>query len=145
MYEIGLKQEFTSEFLIDVTGFYRDIRDWITSEFYTTLNNSVYAVYTNRDYSNVQGITLTLKKRFSNHYAFDVNYTYQIAEGSNSSPEEEFNSQRGDNEPTIFLLPTGWDQRSLLNASLFVGGDSWGSTLLGRYGTGLPYSPSITQ
>ena len=145
MYELGLKQEFTSDILIDVTGFYRDIRDWITSQNYTTLNNSVYAVYANRDYSNVQGINLTLKKRFSDHYAFDVNYTYQIAEGSNSSPEEEFNSQRGNNEPTIFLLPTEWDQRHQLNVSVFVGAESWGATVLGRYGTGLPYSPSITQ
>jgi hypothetical protein len=38
-----------------------------------------------------------------------------------------------------------WDQNHLLNASLFVGVEGFGISLLARYGTGLPYSPTITQ
>ncbi|MBN1407306.1 MAG: TonB-dependent receptor [Calditrichaceae bacterium] len=144
-YEIGIKQEFNNIFLIDITGFYKDIRDWISSVVYTTTNNVAYSLYVNNDYANVKGITINFKKKMSNHYALDVNYTFQMAEGSNSSPEDAFNRERGNQEPAIFLLPTDWDQRHLINFVFTLGGDSWGSTLLARTGTGLPYTPSITQ
>jgi outer membrane receptor protein involved in Fe transport len=145
MYEIGLRQEFGNDYLVEVTGFYRDVRDWISTQQYLTKNGVLYALYENKDYSNVKGVTLTLKKRFSQSFAFDVNYTFQFAEGSNSSPEEEFYNSRSNNEPTLFLLPMDWDQRHLLNVSLMVGGEDWGSTILGRIGSGLPYTPQITQ
>ncbi|MBN2425906.1 MAG: TonB-dependent receptor [Calditrichaceae bacterium] len=144
-YEIGFKQEFGGIFLIDVTGFYKDIRDWISSAVYTTTNNVAYSLYINNDYANVKGITLNFKKKMSNYYAFDLNYTFQFSEGSNSSPEEAFNRDRSNDAPAIFLLPTDWDQRHLINFAFTLGGEQWGSTLLARTGTGLPYTPSITQ
>ena len=99
----------------------------------------------NKDYENVRGITLSLNKRFLDHYSIDLNYTYQVAEGSNSTPEDAFNAQKGNNEPQIYLIPVNWDQRHLLNVSLYVGDVDWGISLLGRYGTGMPYTPSISQ
>ncbi|MFA3783694.1 TonB-dependent receptor domain-containing protein [Melioribacteraceae bacterium 4301-Me] len=146
MYEIGFRQEFFDDFNVDITGFYRDIRDWITAgPLITTRNLVTYSIFINKDYSNVKGITLNLNKRFSNHYSIDLNYTYQVAEGSNSRPEDEFNAQLSNNEPNLFLIPLDWDQRHLLNFSLFVGDVDWGVSLISRYGTGLPYTPSITQ
>jgi len=144
MYELGLKQEFGGVFLLDVTGFYRDVRDWITSTPVLLSSGLTYSIYTNKDYSNVKGITLTLKKQFSDHYGFDLNYTYQSAEGSNSTPEESWDGVKGSKEPALFLLPMNWDQNHLINFSVNVGGDDWGSSLLARYGTGLPYTPTIT-
>jgi outer membrane receptor for ferrienterochelin and colicin len=146
MYEIGFRQEFMDDFLMDVTGFYRDVRSWITAgPFIATKNLVTYSMYINKDYSNVKGITLTFSKRFTQNYSFDINYTYQVAEGSNSTPEEEFFAQQGNAEPTLFLIPMDWDQRHMFNASLFVGEVDWGVSLLARYGTGLPYTPAITQ
>lgn len=146
MYEIGFRQEFFDDFMVDITGFYRDIRDWITAgPIIQTYNLVTYSIFTNKDYANVKGITFTLNKRFSNYFAFDLNYTYQVAEGSNSSPEDEYNAAIGSGEPSLFLIPMDWDQNHLLNASLLVGYEGWGLSLLARYGTGLPYTPSITQ
>lgn len=146
MYEIGFRQEFLDEFLLDVTGFYRDIRNWITAgPFIATRNLVTYSFYINKDYSNVKGITLSFSKRMSNYYSLDLNYTYQIAEGSNSSPEDEYFAQLGEGEPTLFLIPMDWDQRHTLNFNIFVGTGDMGASLLTRYGTGLPYTPSITQ
>ncbi|MBI5808657.1 MAG: TonB-dependent receptor [Ignavibacteriales bacterium] len=146
MYEIGFKQQFFEDFSADVTGFYRDIRNWITAgPLISTRNLVSYSTYINKDYSNVKGITLNLSKRFTNHYSIDLNYTYQVAEGSNSNPEDEFFAQLGNNEPTLYLIPLDWDQRHLLNLSMFVGDVDWGISTIARYGTGLPYTPSITQ
>ncbi len=146
MYEIGFRQSFMEDFLIDATLFYRDIRDYVTSgPMIETMNGVTYSIFTNRDYSNVKGFTLFFQKRFNNYYSFDLNYTFQFAEGSASTPEEDFYSQRDNSEPTLYLLPLDWDQRQMLNASLFVGNQTMGGSLLARYGTGLPYTPSVTQ
>ena len=145
MYELGLRQEF-GDFLIDATMFYRDIRDWVTSgPFIQTRNGVAYSIYTNKDYANVKGITINFNKKYSNYWALDLNYTYQFAEGSNSTPEEEFFAETGNSSPTLFLIPLDWDQRHLINASLYLGDANWGASFIARFGTGLPYTPAITQ
>lgn len=146
MYELGFRQEFFDDYLIDATFFYRDIRDWIQAgALIETRNLVTYAMFTNKDYANVKGITLTFNKRFGNYFSFDINYTYQVAKGSNSTPEAAFDAASGNDEPSLFLIPMDWDQNHILNASLFTGFDTWGISLLARYGTGLPYTPTVTQ
>lgn len=146
MYEIGFRQEFSNDYLIDVTGFYRDVRDWITAgAILFTQVGVTYSIFTNKDYANVKGITLTFNKRFTNNFAFDLNYTYQLAEGTNSKPEDTFDAAKGNDEPNLFLIPMNWDQNHLLNASVYVGYEGWGASLISRYGTGLPYTPTVTQ
>jgi outer membrane receptor protein involved in Fe transport len=106
MYEIGFRQELFDDYLIDVTGFYRDIRDWVQSgPLIETLNLATYSIFTNKDYSNVKGITFTLNKRFTNYFSLDINYTYQVAEGTNSTPEEAFDAASGNGEPSLYLIP----------------------------------------
>ena len=146
MYEIGFRQQFMDEFVIDATGFYRDIRDWITAGgIISNLTGATYAIYTNKDYSNVRGITINLSKRFSNHYSIDLNYTYQVAEGSNSNPNDEYNAVLNNQAPVMSLAPLNWDQRHNLNLNFLVGDKDWDVSLLFKYGTGLPYTASITQ
>jgi outer membrane receptor protein involved in Fe transport len=144
MYELGLQQQFTTDLAIDVTGFYRDIRNWISTsaQIPTTLSGVSYVIFNNRDFADVRGITLSVDKKFSEHYSFTVDYTYQVAEGTNSNPEQEFNSQQGGAEPTKFLTPLDWDQRHALNANLFVGSENWGGSLIGRFSSGQPYTPT---
>jgi len=146
MYEIGFRQDFSDVVNLDVTGFYRDIRNWITaSPLIETRNLVTYSMYINKDYENVRGITVSLNKRFLDHYSIDLNYTYQVAEGSNSTPEDAFNAQKNNGEPQIYLIPVNWDQRHLLNLSMYVGDVDWGASLIGRYGTGMPYTPTISE
>ena len=147
MYELGLQQQFTEHLAIDVTGFYRDIRDWIsTSSIITTsLSGVTYVVFNNRDFANVKGVTLAVNKKFWNNFSFNVDYTFQIAEGTNSNPDQEFYSQQGGAEPTKILTPLDWDQRHSLNADVFVGGKTWGASFITKFNTGQPYTPvSVT-
>ncbi len=146
MYEIGFRQELFDDYLVDVTMFYRDIRDYVsTSPAIQTMNSVVYYKYINRDYANVKGVTFNFNKSFTDNFSFDVNYTLQFSEGISSTPEADFNAANSNSEPTYYLIPLDWDQRHLLNANLYVGGENWGTSLIGRYGTGLPYTPTITQ
>ncbi|HIG75636.1 MAG TPA: TonB-dependent receptor [Bacteroidetes bacterium] len=151
MYEIGFKQGFGDDVLLDVTGFYRDIEDWVSIGFPIagTLPGVQYVVYDNLDFSNVRGITVSLGKRFNGRFSLDADYTFQVAEGSNSDPNDAFTDRQfadpddPENQgPPLRIIPLGWDQRHTFNASVYVGGDGWGTSLLGRFGSGYPYTPT---
>ena len=123
MYELGLQQQLSEKIGADLTMFYRDIRDWISTGpvIETALAGVAYGRRINRDFANVLGVTLALNRRFYNHFSFNVDYTFQVAEGTNSNPDEEFFAQRDEKEPTKQLTPLDWDQTHALNASVFVG------------------------
>jgi outer membrane receptor protein involved in Fe transport len=147
IYEIGLQQQFTEDYAIDVTAFYRDIRDWISSgqPIQTFQAGILYSERINRDFANAKGITISLNKRYSNNLSLGIDYTYQIAEGTNSSPDELFFAQRDNSEPKRILTPLSWDQTHTLNANIYVGDAGWGVSLIGNLNSGQPYTPSLIQ
>jgi outer membrane cobalamin receptor len=146
MYELGLQQQLGEQLGFNVTGFYRDVRNWISTSppIPTAIAGVSYVRYINKDYANVRGLTFSLERRHADHFSFSLAYTYQVAEGNNSNPEDEFFAALANAEPTKQLTPLDWDQRHTLNALVSVGTDRWGVGLIGRYGSGLPYSPAIT-
>jgi len=144
IYEIGFKQMLSENIAIDVTGFYRDIRNWISTSapIPTVLAATSYSIAINKDFANVKGITLAITKRFTNNFSFDVDYTYQIAEGTNSTPDEEFFSFQNGDEPKKQMTPLNWDQTHTLNSSLYIGYEDWGISLTSKFNTGQPYTPT---
>ncbi len=146
IYEIGLQQQLTRDIAIDVTAYYRDIRDWISSSqpIPTFVAGISYSERINRDFANARGITLSVKKRYSDYFSFGVDYTFQIAEGTNSSPDQEFYSQQNGAAPTRYLTPLDWDQTHTLNTNLYVGSSDWGVSLIATLSTGQPYTPTVT-
>jgi outer membrane receptor protein involved in Fe transport len=145
-YEIGLQQQFTDVIGIDVTLFYRDVRDWVgTSRLIETAKPSVsYSKYENKDYENVKGVTFKIEKRFAENYSFRVDYTLQMAEGTYTNPIDELNAILGKQQPALALIPMGFDRRHTLNAQFMYDISGWTFSLIGRYFTGVPYTPSFT-
>lgn len=144
MYELGLRQTFMEDITIDITGFYRDVRDWVSTGIPVDLGGGAsYFTYVNKDYSNVRGVTVSLEKQYSNFWAMNLNYTFQVAEGSNSDPGDEFGAVQANREPPRSIIPLDWDQAHTINGNVYVGSGPWGVTLLGRYGSGYPYTPQI--
>ena len=143
MYEIGLQQQIAQNIGIDVTMFYRDIRDWVGvgPPIPTPIPSVSYTKFVNRDYANVRGVTLSVDKRYSNYFAFNLDYTFQIAEGSASNPQDEYFDQLSNRAPRIQLIPLAWDQRHTLNGTISVGTSTWRVSLIGRYWSGQPYTP----
>ena len=146
MYEIGFKQGF-GDFVLDVTGYYRDVRNWVsTSTLIQTSQPGVnYVVYANRDYANTRGATVSIARRFTDMYGFDASYTFQVVEGSNSNPADEFFSSQSNAEPTLALLPLNWDQRHKVAGAFYVGGENWGSSVRFRFESGFPYTPTFLE
>ena len=146
MYEIGVKQAI-GPVVVDLTAYNRDVRSWVSTSrlIESELPGVTYVVYANRDYANTRGVTLSLSRAFANHYGFDLNYTFQVVDGSNSDPAEEFFAAGREEEPRLALLPLAWDQRHKVAGSLYVGGRSWGAAVLAVWGSGFPYTPTFEE
>lgn len=150
MYEIGLQQQTSEDMTIDLTGFYRDVRDWVQASPAIPIRDiataiSSYTIFINKDYANTRGITLSVNKRPSHMWSLNLSYTYQTAEGINSNPEDAQAAQAQNSQPAAQLVPLDWDQTHTANLTVGFGEEDWGIFVLGRYGSGLPYSPVLNQ
>jgi hypothetical protein len=150
MYEFGLQQQVSDVLMFDVTGFYRDTRDWVSTSAKIPVGSeesatTYYTEFVNKDYANSRGVTLTVNKRMSDMFTFNFAYTFQTVDGINSSPDEEQGALASNNEPSKVLSPLDWDQTHTANLTVGVGQEDWGVFALARYGSGLPYTPVVNQ
>lgn len=147
MYEIGFQQQLTQDIGIDMTLFYRDIRDWVGSSPLTATYRQVvkYSTYINKDYSNVRGVTLKLEKRYSNHFSGRIDYSYQVAEGTYSNARDAYDAAFANKEPRLALIPLNWDQRHTLNGSFSYQQSGWTLSMVGKFWSGRPYTPQVAR
>ncbi|MDZ7292472.1 MAG: TonB-dependent receptor [candidate division KSB1 bacterium] len=143
IYEIGLQQQLGEQFALDLTAYFKDIRNLLGTQILTNINGIRYARYINRDYGNVRGFTVSFEKRQSNGVGATIDYTYQIAKGNASDPNSAFFDVQANREPTKELVPLDWDRTHSLNITLTAGNPSNHSMgLIGKIGSGLPYTPT---
>jgi len=144
IYEVGLQQQLTKDLAIDFTTYAKDIRDLLGTEIYQTIEGDRYARYVNSDFGNVRGIVFSLNRRHSEWLSASIDYTYQIAEGNASEPNSAFLDRLMNREPEKRLVPLDWDQRHTLNSSITLSpSTNFNFTILGKYGSGLPYTPQF--
>ena len=156
-YEFGVKHAFTDNFAIDVTAYYKDIRDWIRIKQFSYGISGNYSTYVNEDYGSSRGIELQINKRLGGRFlpdiGFNMSYTFQVARGSFSSPRNAYDWMwRGYPLPT-HESPLDWDERHHVTATLMyavrdkgiLGGrlKNFGIILSYLYGSGFPYTPPI--
>ena len=143
-YEVGIKQALNDNLGIDLTFFYKDIRDLLGTEVIETYNFGQYARNTNVDYGSVSGITLSIVQRPVNHFGASLDYSLLFANGNSSDPDETANRALGGEDPRPRSIPFTWDQRHTLNvtALYFVPDDFSISTII-RYASGQPYTPEL--
>ncbi len=145
-YELGLRQEIGLNTKLEIKGFYRDARNYVSSGIPIDLGGGkAYYVYVNKDYSNSRGLILTFYRQFDQNLGWQMDYTYQINEGSNSNPDEEFGAVLAGREPTRSIIPLDWDQTHTINGSVFWESNGWGANAIFQYGSGYPYTPVITN
>lgn len=143
--EIGLQQALTDELTIDLTGYFRDIRNLAgtRADEIVLAGSGKYSQYVNSDFGFVKGIVFTLSKRFSNNWAATIDYTLQSAKGNASDPAATRNQIVGGERPEVQLIRLDGDQTHTVNMTFsYSSRDNWGFSFIGTYGSGFPYTPS---
>lgn len=147
-YELGLQQQLTETIAFNVTGFYKDVRDLLATQEIRISTNEVYQKYVNKDYGNIKGITFSLSKRKMPDDLFGANldYTFQVAEGNETSADAFFIDLQSGRQSEKIPIPLDWDQSHTLNGVITFGSDDdWTATIVASLGTGLPYSPQLYE
>lgn len=92
-FEIGFSYMVSNEIVLDMVSYYRDIDGNIsTKQFfrdywqYHSEKRVRYWTqgYTNKDVGNIKGMDLSLRKRFSQNFSLNVNYTLEFARTTGS-------------------------------------------------------------
>jgi outer membrane receptor protein involved in Fe transport len=140
-YEIGLQQQVGRSFVVDLTAYYRDLRNLIGTAFYSTdVGSDTYGRYENVDFGNVRGITVSVGYRFPN-LSGAVNYTYQSARGNGSDPRQAFFDRQSGLAAQRVLIPLNWDQEHNLSANLATDIRGFALSFIGTYLSGYPFTP----
>ncbi len=152
-YEFGLEHMLTGDIRVGLTASYKTISN-LTSTAQVQYPGGMYFIFNNADFGSVRSVELILKRDVSRVLSGSMNYTYSIARGSASSPQEHADqanaSERG-------YFPLAFDQRHTVKAVLNLLAPEtvrerllgiplhgWGLSLVGYYGSGLPYTPTNT-
>jgi outer membrane receptor protein involved in Fe transport len=144
-YEFGFKSEITSFLGLDVSLFYKDIRDLLGVEFVQTYTAAEYARLTNIDFGGVRGFTISLDQRRVGPISTSLDFTLQTAIGNASDPRETANRAAAGEDPRPRQVPFNWDQRNTLNGTVvWLEPGNFSVTTVVRFATGQPYTPSIS-
>jgi outer membrane receptor protein involved in Fe transport len=84
-YDIGIMQGLGEGFTLDVSGYYKDVKNLIQAANYTNRDSHSYTTYVNRDYADIRGFRIALNKRKGN-FTGTMNYQYSFATGKSSTP-----------------------------------------------------------
>ena len=155
-FEAGFKQQIGRDYSLDVTAYYKDIDNLISSFFY--FSGRAYTMFVNADYGRVKGVDVTLNRRYGNIFGGSLNYTYMIAKGNESDPSEGYSQYR---EESAHLKPNrnfylDFDRRHTFNLNVGVRlPKEYGPALFEMHplqhvaanfvltaASGLPYTPS---
>lgn len=144
-YEFGFKSEIGGFLGLDLSLFYKDIRDLLGVEFVQTYTAAEYARLTNIDFGGVRGFTLALDQRGLGRLTTSLDYTLQNAVGNASDPRETANRAASGEDARPRQVPFNWDQRHTLNGSVvWFDADNFTLTGIVKLASGQPYTPSIS-
>lgn len=145
-YELGLQQQLLEDLAFNVTGFYKDVRDLLALQQIRVSGDQTYYKYVNKDYGNIKGITFSLTKRRTpkSIIGVTIDYTFQVSEGNETNSDAFFLDLLSGRQSEKIPVYLAWDQTHTLNTTVTVGREDWNITLVGRLGSGLPYTPQIS-
>ncbi|MGH3861870.1 TonB-dependent receptor [Actinokineospora sp.] len=142
-YQFGYKQELRDWLGLDLTLFYKDIRDLLGTEILTTYNNAVYKRLSNIDFGNVIGLTVALDQRALGLVSTALDYTWQVAGGNSSDPYETAARVDAKEDPRPRQVPLNWDQRHTVNLTVTLARPgSFNASGVFRAASGQPYTPA---
>ncbi len=153
-YEIGLTYRLSMNARLDVTAYYKDIKN-LTETLRLPSFPKGYPTYRNRDFGTVKGIEMKLTMRRTNNITLDLSYTYSLANGTGSFASSLRNIAWVDSERPLMVSPLDFDRRHKLTGVIDIragkeegpklGGtyllENTGLNVLMNFSSGTPYTP----
>lgn len=155
-YEISYNHQLTSVFAVTLTGYYKDIYNQSDLAFIRAVPNPFYQRVMSA-YGNSKGLEITLDRRTSDNWGFNLNYTLSAATGTanNSSTIVALDPYTDQPAFPVEPFPLGFDRTHRVNAVFNL---AWGAeegpriagvpflehfniNLSGFWQTGAPYTP----
>ena len=87
MYEVGVAQGLPAGFSLDVSGYYKDVRNLVQLALFAEGAEIPYQSYINRDYADVRGFRISLQRR-RGAIRGSLRYRYEVATGKTSSADD---------------------------------------------------------
>ncbi len=162
-FEVGIAWNPYEDYLIDVTGYLKDVKNWINTRpgrewypenFGEPLARKNYSIYDNQDYAFARGVEFNLSKEYGSNISGRFTYTLGWVKAKNSYSIGTQSARDNYIEPPL-ALPAGWDQRHgfIVNFGLRYGkGEhpkelpwlpgNWNLNMIFNARSGLPYSPT---
>ncbi|RNC84791.1 MAG: TonB-dependent receptor [Balneola sp.] len=114
-YEIGLRNQLTADDAFNVSAFWRDKYDFVTSQTIRVADvdgrDVTKAFRVNGDYARSRGIEMSYIKRYRDLLRGQLSFTYSRAEGLSSTNDENFESiNASQNIGANVETPLAWDR-----------------------------------
>lgn len=122
-YELGLKSSITANDALNVTAFWKDKYDFITSSTILiediTGREVARTIRINSDYARVRGVEVSYLKRIQKWFSGSVSLSYSIATGQSSSASDALGDilATGNSETSV-ETPLAWD--SPIDAKTYI-------------------------
>ncbi len=148
-YEFGVQQQLGELLAVHVTGYFKNIRDYMALQLVrhsTIAGEDLYNIYLNKAYANVTGLTVSFTKRRAQDgfLSATLDYTFQIAEGSDDDANRFFFNRLSGRENELEVVPLSFDQRHVISSTVTLSRTRrFGLSFNGQFSTGYPYSPLI--
>ncbi len=160
-YQLGLQTQFTSNDVLTVTAYYKDIFDYISTKpariTSSRISSGSFVTYVNQDYASSRGIEMEFRKRIERWFRGSISGSYSITTGKSSSADQGLLVARGIQDETVKENYMPWDRPFQFNLAttfnvlkdepLFGFGqgilDNYSVYFNAFYQSGKRYTPSI--
>ncbi|MCX6181910.1 MAG: carboxypeptidase regulatory-like domain-containing protein [Bacteroidetes bacterium] len=155
-YELGFAQKLTKSSAINISAFYREMKDMMQLTQIRFAYPVNYLTFQNIDFGTVKGLSIAYDLRRTKNIKMGVNYTLQFAEGTGSGAFSSLNILNSGSPNLRTIMPLDFDRRHNVNLEVDYrygqgknyDGPSWGRKILAgaginflvRTGSGTPYS-----
>jgi outer membrane receptor protein involved in Fe transport len=85
-YDVGIVHLLEPGVQLDVSAYYKDVKDLIQTAFYKNISGEAYATYINLDYADIKGFHLSLEKNIGLIRGY-VRYNFESSTGKSSNPD----------------------------------------------------------
>jgi outer membrane receptor protein involved in Fe transport len=162
-YELGVRHQFARDFLLDVSTYYKDIKNWIQTASQNQLYFDLYgrtivgsnaAIYYNADYASIRGFEFNISKAYGANLAGRLTYSISWATGKNSYDIGSDVTRANYVDPRR-ETPLAWDRRHTIVGNISLHNalkgkpfstswlkTGWSLNVLSQALSGLPYTPT---